>query len=336
MPANQPGIGHKILRELIREFPDAPALTLAKKAYREHPEVWTSLEACRSAVRVILGLHGKRTRQEMTDKSLYRKPRPAGWTGVIPEAITQLEDWRAYQIKGSHRTLILADVHIPFHDPQALEVALEYGEKRKPTCILLNGDLGDHYATSKFVQNPKQRDFPEEVKSTVFFLAGLRKRFPKARIVYKLGNHEERFTLYMRMKCSELLGIPQFEFKSVYNLDSLEIELVDKKRPIRLGPLNVIHGHEYSFAISNPVNPARGFYMRAKAHILGSHLHRTSQHSEGNVEGKVISAWSTGCLCCLHPEYSPLNNWNHGLAFVEHDDEHFHVDNPRIIGGKAW
>lgn len=326
-----------VIRELIKKHPDAPAKTLARRVYAANAESWPTLEACYLAVRRALGVAGPKNRRKSADKSMFRQPRPAGWSGVIPESVQQLNDWRAVQIIGSHRALILSDIHIPFHDEQALEVALEYGAKRKPTLIILNGDIGDHYATSKFVTNPKHRDFPAEVRSTRYFLSGLRKRFKTVRIVYKLGNHDERYSLYMRMKCAELLGLPEFEFQSVYGLDEQRIELVDQKRPIRLGKLNVIHGHEYSFAISNPVNPARGFYMRAKAHVLGGHLHRSSQHSEKNVEEKVVSAWSAGCLCELHPEYAPLNAWNHGFAFVESGkDGSFAVDNLRIFDGRTW
>ncbi len=288
-------------------------------------------------VRNQLGLNGEVHRKKTTDKSNFRKPRPAGWSGVIPESIRQLDDWKAVKIGGAHRALVLSDIHIPHHDEQALETSLEYGEKRKPTLILINGDLGDHYAGSKFLQDPKLKDYPGEIRATRFFLAGLRKRFPKARIVYKLGNHDERYGLYMRMKCPELLGLEEFQFQSVYGLDQHKIELVDQKRPIRIGKLNIIHGHEYGFSISNPVNPARGFYMRAKSHVLGGHLHQTSQHSEKDIEEKVVSAWSTGCLCELHPEYAPLNKWNHGFAFVETGkDGSFQVDNLRIFDGRTW
>jgi predicted phosphodiesterase len=324
------------LRDLIEKFPDAPALTLAKKAYRERPECWASLESCRSNIRHILGVHGKKSRSE-TKATHHRKPRPAGWSGVIPEALTQLDDWRAVQIDTAERALILSDVHIPWHSVEALSVALDYGEKRKPTLIILNGDIADHYAISRFATDPSKRDFPEEVASVVYFLKGLRERFPKARIVYKLGNHEERWQAYMRMKCAELLGLKAFDWDEIFELAKYKVELVEQKRPIRLGKLNVIHGHEYRFAIAGPVNPARGFYMKAKTHVLGGHLHHTSQHSEKNLEGKVVSAWSTGCLCDVHPEYAPLNNWSQGFAFVTTDDEgDFQVDNLRIIDGKVY
>lgn len=330
-------IASKIVKGLLSEFPEAPNLTLAKKAFRDHPNLWPNLEACRKMFGYYLGSCGKERRSDVKDKSFFRDPRPAGWKDVIPEALVQLPDWNSLQIDGSHRILILADLHIPFHDPEALGLALDYGAKEKPTIIVLNGDVVDHYALSRWEKNPELRKFPEEVAATTYFLGGLRKRFPKIRIIFKEGNHEERYQMYMRMKAIDLLGIPKFEMKNVYDLDKYKIELVSQKRPIRLGKLNVIHGHEYSFGVSNPVNPARGFYMKAKAHVIGSHLHQSSEHSENNLEQSVISAWSTGCLCDLHPEYRPLNAWNSGFAFVYMEESgDFHVDNLRIVRGKVY
>ena len=327
----------KVIRELVAQFPDAPAQTLAKRAYRENPELWSTLDACKQAVRSVLGVKGKQHRTKVADKSLFREQRKSGWTGIIPEAISQLDDWRAVQITGAYRTLILSDIHIPYHDSQALELALDYGIKHKPTLIILNGDIFDFYSISRWEKDPRRRDFTGEVRDGRQFLKGMRKRFPKARIIFKEGNHEERWYSYLRLKAPELLGLPDFDWQSVYGLTESKIELVDKKRPIRLGELNVIHGHEYVFSISNPVNPARGMYLRAKTHILGGHFHQPSQHSERSLEQKVISAWSTGCICDLHPEYRPLNPWGHGFAYVETDRAGaFTVQNLRIVNGKVY
>ena len=73
--------------------------------------------------------------------------------------------------------------------------------------LILNGDICDHYANSRFEADPKHRDFKVEVESVRFFLHGLRKRFPNAQIVYKHGNHEERYEKYLRAKAPELLGL---------------------------------------------------------------------------------------------------------------------------------
>lgn len=328
--------GSAVLRELVKQFPNAGALTLAKKAYRDNPEYWPSLEACRSSVRSILGVNGQQSRQRCS-KTLYRKPRAAGWSDVIPEALVQLDDWKAVAVGGPARALILSDIHIPFHDPKALELALQYGLDHKADLVLLNGDVMDFYAHSHWEKDPKLRDFPAEVRAGKHFLGGIRKRFPHAQIIFKEGNHEERYLRHMRIKAPDFLGLPEFSWPSVFGLKEYDIQLVDQKRPIRLGLLNVIHGHEYVFSISNPVNPARGMYLRAKAHVLGGHFHQPSQHTERTLEQKVISAWSTGCLCNIHPEWRPLNPWGHGFAFVVIDkDGSFKVDNLRIINGKTW
>ena len=42
----------------------------------------------------------------------------------------------------------------------------------------------------------------------------------------------------------------------------------------------------------------------------------------------------TSPLCELNPEYRPINKWNHGVAFVELDEDgHFTVHNRRISNG---
>lgn len=324
------------LVKLIAKFPDAPALTLAKIAYKEHPQLWPTLESCRTAVRHYLGVKGKSSRK-FDAAHLHREPRKPGWTGVIPEALVHMGEWKPLEVKGPHRALILADIHIPFHDPAALEVALEYGLKKKPTIVILNGDIADHYGCSEFLKDPKLRNFPGEVKAVRQFLAGIRKRFSKARIIYKHGNHEERYERYLRIKAPELLGIPDFEWAGVFGLEEYRVELVDRARRIAFGKLNVVHGHEYRFQISNPVNPARGLFQRGKVHALCGHFHQRSNHSEKNMEGKVVSTWSTGALCDLHPEYRPFNNWNHGFAWVEiGKDGSFQVDNHLILDGEIW
>lgn len=328
---------YRAVADLIRQFPNAPALTLAKRAYRENPELWPTLEACRSTVRTQLGVHGEKCRKNATAP---RPPRQTGdaWRHFIDPPLVQLDSWAAVQINGPVSALVLSDIHFPFHDAEALEVALDHGLKVKVGMVLLNGDICDHHWGSKFETDPRNRDFPGEIRTVKKFLGGLRKKFGKrCRIVLKHGNHEERFDRYMRLKCPELLGVESFEWATIFALNEHCVELVKDKRPIRLGKLNVIHGHEYRFQISNPVNPARGFFLRAKSHVLGGHFHQASTHSEKDVEQKVVTTFSTGCLCNLHPEYAPLNNWGHGFAVVDVDkDGAFHVENLRIVKGKVW
>ena len=329
-----------LVMEALQKFPDAPALTIARKLHKENPGVWDNLNACRTCVRRVLGQNGKQARIDIADTSNFRPARKPGqgWSDVIPVPSVQLPGWKPVLFTGPLKALVLSDVHIPYHCTQALEASLERGYKAGINFILLNGDICDHYRLSRFEQDPKERTFAEEVEAVKKFMTGLRQSFgPKCTIVYKHGNHEERFERFMMAKCPEFLDIKAFEWTKVMGLEENNVQLVKDKKPIQLGKLNVIHGHEYSFAISNPVNPARGFYLRAKVHVLGGHLHQSSQHSEKSLEEKVISAWSTGCLCEIHPKFRPINPWNQGAAIVEvFDDGAFAVDNFRIINGKVY
>ena len=44
----KPSHAANLIKQLLTLFPDTPTLTLAKKAYALHPELWTDLETARS------------------------------------------------------------------------------------------------------------------------------------------------------------------------------------------------------------------------------------------------------------------------------------------------
>lgn len=323
----------EIVQDLIAKFPKAGALTLARMAYKAHPKFWSGIEACRSSVRLYLGANGKAHRKYRPAIRPLRKSGDASF----PEGRRELGNWGAVRIAGPARVLVLSDVHVPYHDAEALKLAVEYGIERRADMVLLNGDLADFFTLSFWEKNPEERDFPGEVEKVREVLRELRRLFPRKRIIFKHGNHEERFDRYMRVKAPELLGIADFTMEKLFGLEALGIESVSRKRPIRLGDLNVIHGHEYRFAISNPVNPARGLFLRAKAFAMCGHFHQSSYHTEKTVEQKVIATWSTGCLCDLHPEYAVMNNWCHGFAFVDlAASGKFNVENRVIRNGKVY
>ena len=110
---------------------------------------------------------------------------------------------------------------------------------------------------------------------------------------------------------------------------------MDKKRPIYAGALTLLHGHELQGGISAPVNIARGLFLRAKACAIQGHNHQTSEHSEVDVRRKLVTTWSLGCLCQLHPEYARYNKWNHGFAFLDLEDGDFTIRNKRILDGRV-
>jgi hypothetical protein len=321
---------------LILKFPDAPTKTLARILYRYNSALFSSLDAARNVILYLRGVTGQKSRN---NARFPKEPCPPGDPfSSLPTEIKSFDtEWGAVTLDGQSKCLVMADVHIPFYDKSATISAIEYGVSRNADTIILMGDIADCFSVSFWETDPRRRDFPGEIKSVKEFLSVVRKKFKSARITYKLGNHEDRLERYMSVKAPELLGVPEFSFENLFGLRDLQMDLVGDNRPLRLGNLNMIHGHEYKFAISNPVNPARGLFLRGKSHAACFHFHQTSQHSEKSLEQKVVSTWSGGALCDLHPSYRPLNNWNHGFMFIEVDKNGaFQVENLRIVHGSVY
>lgn len=242
-----------------------------------------------------------------------------------------------YRIEGPARVLILSDIHTPYHSPEALALMAEWAVKWKPTYVLFNGDSVDFYAISAFERDPKKRDLQTELEGGFLLMTTLRKAFPRARFVLKGGNHEARWQRYLWTKAPEIAGVPCLSLPELLQLPRFKADFVPELTQVRLGKLVVIHGHEYRWAISNPVNPARGLFLRAKTSALCGHHHQRSTHSEADAMGHLISTWSTGCLCHLSPDFNPMNNWSHGFAAVEvGKDGAYDVDNLKIYKGKVY
>ncbi len=254
----------------------------------------------------------------------------------LPNGRTAFVKWEPIQIDGPYRALLLSDIHLPYHNKQALQRAIKYGKDARANMVILNGDALDFFAISFWEKDPRERKFSMEIEMGKLLFEVFREEFPRARIIFKLGNHEERYERYLRVKAPELLGIADFQLDNMLGLSKMGVELVEDKRPIRLGTLNVIHGHEFRF-MPNIVNPARSLYLKARAYATCGHFHQSSNHTDKTIEQRVLSTWSAGCLCDLHPEYLPLNNWCHGFQFVEVDaDGKFNMANKIIRSGRVF
>jgi predicted phosphodiesterase len=307
-----------------------PTLTLARIMYNENIELFKSVDSARSALRYIEGKVGNAQKKYLSNKDfIMNEERPKNpWK--LPES--DEAKYEPYILKAK-KLAVLSDIHVPYHSISALECALDKIYEEKPDAILLNGDTVDFYGLSRFQKDPRKRSVAYELQALNEFLDIL-KQF-EAKIIYKLGNHDERYEHYLQHKAPELLGIQEFEFKNLLKAGERKMDVVGEKRIIKANKLNIIHGHEYP-SVFSPVNIARGLYMKGKVSAMQGHNHQTSEHTETDMNGKSVTAWSLGCLSELNPAYMPLNKWNHGFAIVDLSDnrEDFHVNNYRIHKGK--
>lgn len=314
-----------IIVEAIRRFPNLPIRSISRYILDTNGVLWdNNLEVIRSKVRYHLGRDGETNRTKARDKSCFR-----------PEAIKieQPKTWRITRTEYKMpvgKWLVLADLHVPYHEPMAVEAAVEYGKRQGVTGVFINGDFQDCAAIG--IWFTRKRDWMAEVEATIDMLDWLRSQFPDAKMVYKPGNHEYRLPRYYISNAPELIESPVTAMESHLDFEGRDIDFLDYNQVAKFGLLPVIHGHEVKH-IDNAVNPARGLYLKAKSYALCAHCHRTSMHTERDINGKIMTTFSIGCLCDLSPDYTPLaNNWNWGGAIITTEKNgDFIVDNFRIL-----
>lgn len=317
-----------LARQIRTKFPDLPTLKLARILYKENNLLYKDVEDARYTLRRIEGKAGK---IDSTNKDFVKvEARPYNPYKLPESDETKFEP---FLIKAK-RLLILSDIHLPYHSISAVTAALDFAKKEKPDAILLNGDTLDFHGLSRFQKDPKKRSFAHELNSFKEFIQILQKTFD-AKLYFKIGNHEERYMHFLWMKAGELDGVEEFELSNLIKARANGIEIIGDKRIMQLGGLNIIHGHEFSSGFFSPVNIARGLYLRGKTSAIQGHNHQTSEHTESDMNGKITTTWSIGCLSELHPMYAPINKWNHGFAIVDVEGKDFNVRNKRIYKGKV-
>ena len=330
-----------LAEQACRKWPSVPSRTLARMLTKEHPLLWPNLEACRKAILYRRGRGGKKSRHERATLGFIPSTAPS--EPYNPDTFLPRSDVKAfepYRITVAKRTrcLVLGDIHVPYHDLPALQAALKEGQRQKCELILLNGDTLDFYALSRFSKDPRARSAKSEIELVNQLLDAIDDLFPRARKIFKFGNHDERYDHYLAARAPELFSVlaEQASLEKLLELDSRGWECVQDKRPIYLGKLPVIHGHEYPTPVLGPVNAARGLFLRTKTSAATNHHHQSSEHSEPTIKGQMITTWSFACLCGLHPEYARFNKWNHGAATVDlRPDGNYSVHNFRIHDGQV-
>lgn len=317
-------------RRLCQEYPDHTARGLARMLVERSNRAIT-LEQARTRIRAVLGLKGAKDRKWARSP---RPPRQAGQKLALPASVA--EPWLPYVLDAVGRVGILSDIHVPYHDEVAVRAAVDHLGEAGVAAILLNGDTCDFYSISRWQKDPTKRDFKGELTACREFVAWLREQFPEIPIVLKAGNHEERWTHYIWQHAPELSDDRLMSLVSWLHLEQHDVQYVDDQRPVMVGKLPVLHGHELPKGLAAPVNVARGAFLRTLSTVLVGHSHRSSGHAESDMWHNEIFTWSTGCLCDMTPEYARINRWNHGAAIVTVEaGGEFSVENFRISKGKV-
>lgn len=330
----KPTLKQKIVREYIKKFPKTSNAALSRKILKENALEFDNVENIRTMIRYITGNNGTAKNKRVADKSLVR-PARASNDYCLPESYAN--DFTPYEIKQS-RILIMNDFHFPYQNNKAITLALDYGKEKKVDCILINGDLIDFANISRHEKDWRSRSIAEEFDAVRMFLNTLRSHFPKTKIVFKHGNHDERWEKFLYNKAPEIFDVNDFQLEVLLKLGELKIETVKDKRPIKIGKLTALHGHELAGGGAGGVNPARATFLKTLSNVIVGHYHKTSSNTETTMNGDIIAVNSVGCLCDLNPLYMPINRHNLGFAYCELNIKtgEYLLDNLKVIKNKVY
>lgn len=326
-----------MLREYaLTKYTELPDYTVARLFCEENPEYSSDrtraerIETARQSVRHWRGHRGNKKRNS---------------SGVVPVPLNndtrnmkarEMPATRSAGLKhfhlptGQREVLFLSDIHVPYHEPTPLRLALEYGVKHKVDTVWINGDFLDMYQGSTHEKLPTMPQIREEFEIGRELLEHIRGVLPDAQIYWLEGNHELRWKRLLARKAPEIFGDPEWDIPVRMKLAELSIHYIPNGTLCHFGKLHVIHGNE--FKGGGGVNPARSLFLKAKVSTIAGDKHKTGENNEGSLAGKLITTWSVGCLCELNPGYMPFGHtiWNHGFAHISIDGEDFHVRNFRI------
>lgn len=329
--------------ELVRQwrikYPNMPSLKLARIIYESENNnlLFKNVDYVRSALRYIEGKSGRQHLKSLANKDLLLKEERPKNPYNLPESHSK--DRTPLKLPLScNNILLISDLHIPYHDIDAITIALDYGKKNKVNTIFINGDLIDFSQISKFESDLNKRSTKQEFDATKEFLVQLRKAFPSAEIYWLKGNHCIRWEKFLMAKVKEIWDDDYFKLEERLKLNEQRIKILDDKILVKAGKLSITHGHHIMRGFFAPVNSARGVYMKAKQSTIIGHVHKVSTHSETDMDGNVVTTYSTGSLCEKRPDYSPLvSSYQHGFAhIVIENNGDYHLKNYQIINGKLF
>ena len=314
----------QIVHDAVRRFQHLPSQTIAKYLLYTYGELFdNNLEKIRNRVRNVRGKHGKHIKAHTVDTSLFTDGKllkiPPTWRKVRTPYKLPPGLW-----------LVISDLHVPYHEPLPIESAIQYGHAQRVSGIFINGDFQD--CASIGIWHKEKRIFVKEVEQTIDMLDFLKQEFPKIPIIYKPGNHELRLPRYYVAHAPELIGTPLAAMETMLGFENRNIVFLDYHQKVMAGELPVLHGDGVR-GINAVVNPAKGLFNKTKTFSACSHRHQTSEHSTRDINDLMLTTWSFGCLCDLHPDWNPWgNDWNWGFALINIEPNNFfEVENRRIL-----
>lgn len=187
------------------------------------------------------------------------------------------------------KILFVPDTHRPYHDARAVRLMMKVARRLKPDHIVVLGDYGDFYATSRHPKNPNRAALLEyEIASNNEGLDEL-DSLGAAHKMFVAGNHEDNVSRYLMEKAPQLFNIVKIE--NLLRLKERGWKYVPYKDHAKIGKIYVTHESGRS---------GQNAHIQASAKFRSSvvigHTHRLAISHSTTVTGKGHVAAMFGWL----------------------------------------
>lgn len=203
--------------------------------------------------------------------------------------------------------LAFGDVHIPHHNPRAVEVFCRAAERLRPDLIICLGDLLDcgQFSSHPPTYGVQETDYHEDLRSANALLD--RVQGFCNRLVMVEGNHEHRIDRWAAMTS---------EGRGAYSLLAPRSQLSKGRSKFIYVPYGSAAGTYPHYAINSRLIAVHGWSHARQAtknhlqisqgkSVIHGHTHRADASIIQNIwsPGQVIEARCGGCLCKPVPLY---------------------------------
>jgi len=235
------------------------------------------------------------------------------------------------------RVMHLNDVHLPFHDLEAVSLALEIVRAFAPHIVVVGSDALDYPTISRWGPDADISidDWVQHTRTLWLpFIRLIRKVAPRALLPFIFGNHEQRAIDAANASgarhavTSEFVRLIRADGDVFFRGNTQHVAITRDGTDSTPG-LIVHHGDRTN---KHAAASTQGDWPRHSVNF--GHCHRRQRYD---------NAMSNGCLCDTHPHYSKKDrpeNWQQGTAtiYVHHQSGTVHQTHHDFVRtkGRLW
>lgn len=219
------------------------------------------------------------------------------------------------------RVMHLCDVHFPYHDETALQLAYRVVAEVQPHVIVIGSDTFDFQYLSKFDSDPDVTQYDDEIELAESYwnphIHAIKDAAPNARLIYIYGNHERRLIKHLNSNSPKLRRRVMNSYEDMVRCGGA-VEYIGYVDRVWIANLLVQHGNRHGQYYAKAHLQDLAF----QAHTMMGHVHRLDSFQVMGARHMAKSAGS-GCLCQLQPHYvkgtQMRRKWMHGTCIADLD-----------------